>query len=146
MIDEDLILNYLQEGKVYIFKISDIVVGENFQIYFKINRWKDNIIKVANCPAQYNNIQQRMENITAIPLKALTNPIIYRNYYKFHVTQVELKFFYLKVCCEHCENSLIKVGPNDYQCMNECGIVNGSLKLWVIVGCMDKTYNCEATI
>jgi len=139
-------LDYIQEGKVYIFKISDIIIGENFQIYFKINRWKDNIIKVANCSAQNNKIEQRMQNITAIPLKALTNPIIYRNYYKFQVTQVELKFFHLKVCCEHCENSLIKVGPNDYQCINECGIVNGSLELWAIVGCMDKTYYCEATI
>ena len=104
------------------------------------------MIKVAKNSVKNDSLERKFEDLTVIPNKTLTLPVICRNYYKFHVTQVETKFFHLRVCCERCGNSLMRIGPSEYQCMNQCGIVNGQLKLWVIVGCMDSSYYCELTI
>lgn len=51
-------------------------------------------------------------------LSALTYPCIFRNYYKFRVVKTDIKFMYLKVSCEKCDNNLLRVNENEYRCMN----------------------------
>jgi hypothetical protein len=67
----------------------------------------------------------------------LTNPCIFRNYYKFKVVKYELKLLYAKVVCEKCETSIFRSTSYEYICRNECGRVEGELRPWAIVGVMD---------
>lgn len=36
----------MQEGSVYVFRISEVDLNKNLQLIFKLNHWKNNLIRV----------------------------------------------------------------------------------------------------
>jgi hypothetical protein len=140
------VVGHLQEGAVYVFVVGEVAVGDNFQLMFKINRWRGNVMRMAQGRAEGAGLEQRLRGLRAGALAGLTAPCIFRNYYKFQVVKVDLRFLYLKVDCERCEGGVMRVGEDDYRCRRECGKVAGRLRVWVIVGCMDGSGYAELTL
>lgn len=80
------------------------------------------------------------------PLSSLIKPFIFRNLMKFKVFKYDIKFFYLRVACEKCDNSCIKIGEYEYQCKIGCQNIIGKLKIWVIMSVMDSSAGAELNV
>lgn len=45
-------------------------------------------------------------------LTTLTYPVIFRNHYKFKIVKTDIKFMNIKVVCEKCERSVLRINED----------------------------------
>ena len=110
IMDEQEVLKFLQEGTVYVFVAGEVTISDNFQLLFKVVKWRTNIKRIVDSPIENVGWEERLKQLKPGALAALTYPYIFRNYYKFRVMKSDVRFIHLKLECERCEGGVMRVG------------------------------------
>ena len=143
--DQTELTSLFVSGRIFIFLVGEIVLTDNLQLIYRVTRWKNSTIRLLEDPVAVVPLEERFKKMKCSTLSMLTAPVIFRNYYKFRVVKVDLRFLYFKVSCSQCKGNIIRVAENEH-CCRECGPVRPRLLGWAIVGVMDHTGEAELTI
>jgi hypothetical protein len=144
--DEREVMATVKRGCCYVFLISDTVLTDNMALLFRLNQWRRSIIRIFSDPLPLPSLEDKFREMRCSSIKMLREPCLYRNYYKFRLTKVELRFLNFKASCQLCNCNVLRIGDDSYACRGGCGEVRPRLKSWAIVGCMDQTGYSELSL
>lgn len=100
---------HMQEGCIYVFQVNEVDLNKNLQLNFKLNHWKNNMLRVTREPLPPLNLEEKYKSMKIGNLATLTYPVIFRNHYKYRVVKTDIKFMNLKVICEQCGGSVLRL-------------------------------------